>query len=608
LQQGAGFGPYPMSAESQTPDSPVSNSNDVSPGRTLWFALGLVAVTVAVYAPVRQYGFHGFDDPEYVSENSYVLRGLTWDGVRWAFTTGYFANWHPLTWLSHMLDVQIYGLHAPGHHATNVLFHIANTLLLFGLLRQMTGRLGRSAFVAGLFAVHPLHVESVAWVSERKDVLSTLFAMLTLWGYVWYVQRPRLGRYFVVALFFVLGLMAKPMLVTLPFVLLLLDVWPLGRVTLPTDSSGRLGWSLRVQWPSGARLVWEKLPLFGLAAASSMVTFVVQQRAGAVGGFEAMPLDFRAANAVISYVAYIAKMLWPVRLSAFYPYPETLPGWMVFGSLFVLLGVTGLVVRSWPRNLYLPVGWLWYLGTLVPVIGLVQVGGQAMADRYTYVPLIGLFITVGWGIPDLLGRWPSRSIVLPAAAGMVICACAVAAGSQVRYWESNTALWTRALEVTAGNYVAHNNLGTALAREGKIGEALTHYAESLRLEPANANAHFNLGVALDQPGRSREALAHYAEALRFKPNHAAAHNNLGAMLDQLGRSAEAKNHYLEAVRFKPDYEEAHFNLGVALAREGKIGEAMTHLRKAFSINPANEKLRRLLEELRRHGAEQGLHE
>ncbi|HEY4580396.1 MAG TPA: hypothetical protein VIG89_05115, partial [Candidatus Acidoferrales bacterium] len=335
---------------------------------------------MAVYAPVRNYGFIGFDDPEYVSQNSHVLRGLTWEGVRWAFSTGYFANWHPLTWLSHMLDVQVYGTYAGGHHITNVLLHITNTLLLFGLLHRMTGRLGRSAFVAGLFAVHPLHVESVAWVSERKDVLSTFFGMLTLWSYIGYVRRPRLGRYLVLLLFFAMGLMAKPMLVTLPFLLLLLDVWPLGRITLPADPSGSLRWqSLRDQRSAVVRLVWEKLPLIGLAVASSMVTFVVQQRGGTVGGFGAMPLDFRMANALVSYIAYIAKMLWPAHLSALYPYPETLPGWWVFGSMFVLIGVSVAVVRAAQRRPYLPVGWLWYLGTLVPVIGLVQVGNQAMA-------------------------------------------------------------------------------------------------------------------------------------------------------------------------------------------------------------------------------------
>ena len=623
----------PIGTESQTRDSPVSTPPNANSGWALWLVLALVAVNVAVYAPVRNYGFIGFDDPEYVSQNSHVLRGLTWEGVRWAFSTGYFANWHPLTWLSHMLDVQVYGTYAGGHHITNVLLHITNTLLLFGLLHRMTGRLGRSAFVAGLFAVHPLHVESVAWVSERKDVLSTLFGMLTLWSYIGYVRRPRLGRYLVLLLFFAMGLMAKPMLVTLPFLLLLLDVWPLGRITLPADPSGSLRWqSLRDQRSAVVRLVWEKLPLIGLAVASSMVTFVVQQRGGTVGGFGAMPLDFRMANALVSYIAYIAKMLWPAHLSVLYPYPETLPGWWVFGSMFVLIGVSVAVVRAAQRRPYLAVGWLWYLGTLVPVIGLVQVGNQAMADRYTYVPLIGLFLMVAWGIPDLLAPWPYRRIVLPTAAGIVICACAVAARSQVRHWESDTSLWARTLEVTTGNYVAHNNLGTALAGQGKIGEAMAHYAEALRfkpdyadahnnlgtalagqgkvgeamahyaealrLNPANANAHYNMGVALDQQGRIGEATAHYAEALRLKPDYADAHNNLAAVFQQQGRVAEAIVHYLEAVRLKPDYAEAHSNLGAALARQGRIGEAMTHFAEALRINPANERLRSALAELK----------
>ena len=598
FQDGSGSGPLPAGAESQLPGSPAFQPRKPLSKEFLCLAVALVAAAVIVYAPVRQFGFHGFDDIQYVSGNPRVLQGVTWDGVKWAFTTGYFSNWHPLTWISHMLDAQIFGTNAAGHHVANLLFHIANTLLLFGLLHRMTGRIGRSAFVAALFAVHPLHVESVVWVSERKDVLSTLFGLLAIWGYLWYARRPQHGRYLVVVLLFAMGLMAKAMILTLPFVLLLLDVWPLGRVRFPADSSGRLTWaSLRDHRTVLARLVWEKLPLFVLAAASSVATLVAQHRWGAVANLDAMPLDFRLANAVVSYVAYIANMLWPVRLSIFYPYPDSLPGWQVFGSMLILIAVSAAAIRAARRKPYLAVGWLWYVGTLVPVIGLVQVGNQAMADRYTYVPLIGLFLMFGWGIPDLLERWPLRKIALPAAAGVVICACMVTARGQVQYWESDLSLWTRALEVTTRNHVAHNNLGTALASQGKVHEALAHYAESLRINPDNENAHYNIGVALDRQGRVADALAHYAEVLRLNPGNAEAHNNIGALFHQQGRIGEAVRHYREAVRRKPDYVHARQNLGNALASQGQVTEAIAHYTAALAISPTNETIRTALEVL-----------
>ncbi len=466
-----------------------------------------------------------------------------------------------------------------------MLLHIVTTLLLFGLLHRMTGALGRSAFVAGLFAVHPLHVESVAWVAERKDVLSTLFWMLTLWGYVWYVRQPRLGRYLVVLVPFALGLITKPMLVTLPFVLLLLDFWPLGRVSLGADppDHSRLA-PPRDQWFAGLRLVWEKLPLFALTVASSIVTFVVQQRGGAVAGLDEIPLSLRVANALVSYIAYIGKMLWPTRLAAFYPYFQPLPWWVV-GSILGLIGVSVVVIRAARRHPYLPVGWLWYVGTLVPVIGLVQVGSHSMADRYTYVPLIGLFIMVAWGIPDLLARWPYRSIALPTAAGLVILACTITAWGQVQYWKSSVALWAHALEVTAENYIAHNNLGLVLANQGRFDEAIAHHTEALRSKPDFAEAHYNLGGALKDQGRVDEAIAHYTEALRSKPDFAEAHNNLGVALADQSRVGEAIAHYTEALRSKPDYAEAHYNLGGVLADQGRAGEAIAHYTEALRNKP-----------------------
>src|SRR6202167_1037861 len=531
-----------------------------------WVCVALIAANLIVYASAWHHGFVNYDDDDYVTTNPVVLRGLTWHGVAWAFTTGYAVNWHPLTWLSHMLDVQLYGLDPGLHHLTNLLFHIVNTLLLFGLLHRMTRALGRSAFVAGLFAVHPLHVESVAWVAERKDVLSTLFWMLTLWAYQEYARRPGLRRYWAVLLFFALGLMAKPMLVTLPFVLLLLDFWPLGRVGIGPNSAG--GWALsRDGWATMRRLVFEKLPLLALAVVSSIVTFAIHRRGGAVISFAAAPLHIRMANALVSYVAYIGKMLWPARLAVLYPYAQSLPLWWLAGAFLGLMGISFAVIRAGPRHPYLSVGWFWYLGTLVPVIGLIQVGDQAMADRYTYVPLIGLFIIVAWGVPELLVRWPFRRIALAAAAGLVILACAIAARGQLQYWENSSTLWTRALAVTTGNNIAHNNLGVSLADQGKLDEAIAHYSEALRIKPDYADAHNNLGAALADQGKVDEAIAHYSEALRIKPDYADAHDNLGVSLCDQGKLDEGIAHFNEALRIKPDSAKAHNNLGVALASQ-----------------------------------------
>jgi len=569
-------GPSLVSGQSPPSDSPLPTARSVLAGRAVWVSLTLILVNMVIYAPVPHHDFVNYDDPEYVSENPHVSGGLTRQALLWAFTTkGHGANWHPLTSLSHMLDVELYGLNAGGHHLNNLILHIVNTVLLFGVLRMMTGALGRSAFVAALFAAHPLHVESVAWVSERKDVLSTLFWMLTLWGYVWYVRRPGRDRYLAVVLLFAMGLMAKPMLVTLPFVLLLLDVWPLGRVSLGVAPDPRLV----------RRLVWEKLPLLALAVVLSIVTFMVQQQQGAVSGLDALPLNLRVQNALVSYVAYIGKMLWPARLAAFYPYPQLIPGWWVGGAILGLIGVSVAVIRKAWRYPYLPVGWLWYLGTLVPVIGLVQVGNQSMADRYTYIPLIGLFLMVAWGIPDLLPRWRYRSIALGTTAGLVISMCVIVARGQVQHWGNGVVLWTHALEVTTENYRAHAALGALLEDQGRVNEAIAHLSEAVRIRPDYAEVQNKLGAALADQGRVEEAIPHYFQALRFKPGIAEAHNNLGNALSGQGKVAEAIAHYTEALRINPDYALAHNGLGSALDEQGKVAEAIAHYREALRIEP-----------------------
>jgi protein O-mannosyl-transferase len=554
--------------------------------RALCICLGLLALNWIVFGAVRHYEFVVWDDPQYVSANRQVLAGLTWPGVRWAFTAPYFYNWHPLTWLSHMVDVQIYGTYAGGHHLTSLLLHMANTILLFGLLYRMTAAMGRSGFVAALFAVHPLHVESVAWVAERKDVLSALFWMVTMWAYLRYVRRPRLGSYLPVVVVFALGLLAKPMLVTLPFTLLLMDVWPLQRLSLWPAAAGRSEpASAGDRRAVAARLVREKLFLFGLSLASSTVTFIVQQQGGAVSRLDQLPLSIRVANAAVSYATYIVKMLWPTRLAALYPYALSLPGWSVAGSILGLLAISVVVLWAARRRPYLAVGWLWYLGTLVPVIGLVQVGSQARADRYTYLPFIGLFLMVAWGIPELLVRWPHRDLALGIAASLVIGACTVSARTQVQYWQNSFALVSRALDVTTGNFHAHNYMGTFLEDQGKFDEALAHYREAVRLKPDYAEAHTNLGAVLAHEGRDAESVAEYNEALRLKPDDAIAHTNLGLLLQSQGREDDAIAHYQEALRLKPDFAEAHNNLGSALAHQGQLDEAIAHYTEALRLRP-----------------------
>src|SRR5579863_5774854 len=413
--------------------SPAASPGLKSPAwkhATLWVSISLVAAGLFIYAPVRRFDLLRWDDPLYVTDNPQVLGGLTWHGLWWALTTGHAPYWHPLTWLSHMLDVQMYGMNAGGHHLTSVLIHAVNTVLLFWLLRWTTGALGRSAFVAALFAVHPLRVESVAWVAERKDVLSTLFWILTVCAYVRYVRQPRLSRYLVVIAGFALALMSKPMVVTLPFVLLLLDFWPLRRAKL--DDGTRV-------W---LRLAIEKIPLLALAAATSVATFILQRQAGAVVALDSVPVTGRLANALVSYLAYVGKMLWPVRLAAFYPYSSTSlnPGW-VAAAVLALIAVSIAVIRASRVHPYLPVGWFWYLGTLLPVIGFFQAGDQAMADRFVYVPLIGLFLIIAWGLPDLLSRWRYSRGALSAAAIIVLFACTLRARDQVQYWQNALVLW-----------------------------------------------------------------------------------------------------------------------------------------------------------------------
>src|SRR5712691_10042249 len=470
--------------------------------------LVLVAVTWAVFGQTMGHDFVNFDDHVYVYENPLVIRGLSAEGIIGAFTHTHAQNWHPLTTLSHMLDCQLYGLNAGGHHLTNVILHTISVLLLFLVLKQMTGAFWQSAFVAGVFAIHPLHVESVAWIAERKDVLSAVFFMLTLAAYARYAQAPSAPRYLLVALLFAFGLMSKPMLVTLPFVLLLLDYWPLSRMQ-GSEATARRSTIAR---STITKLLAEKIPLIVLSAGSSIVTFLAQRFA--VGWTEQLPISSRINNALVSYIAYIWQMVWPAKMAAFYPHPENrLPLWEIVAALIVLVAFSAAAVALRRRHPYVLVGWLWYLGMLVPVIGILQVGWQGRADRYTYLPEIGLYILIAWGAVDLSCQWRHHREMLALSAAAVIGILSWRAWIQTSYWRDSETLWAHTLEVTRNNDVAQNNLGIVLLQKGDVDQAITRFKSAIELRPENAPAHDNLAKAFLQKGQAADAMVHYRKLL-----------------------------------------------------------------------------------------------
>jgi protein O-mannosyl-transferase len=585
--------------------------------RKILVCLVLSIVILAIFWQVRNHDFVNLDDKMYILENRHVLSGLTIDGVKWAFTSVYASNWHPLTWLSHMLDVDLFGVSAGRFHLVNVFFHLASALLLFLILDRMTGALWRSAFVAALFALHPLHVESVAWIAERKDVLSAFFWMLTLGAYILYVEKPRLGKYMAAFSFFAFGLMAKPMLVTLPFVLLLLDVWPLNRLRAgesvcssgvePVEKNTKKEKSRKkkkakeldikpipstvqinnrsLQWSRLLPLVQEKIPFFILSAASSMITIYAQQYGGAVVSMERIPLFTRLANAGMSYILYIGKTIWSWNLSVFYPYPAAWPLWQAAGAFLLLAGVTAMAVYCVKRLPFVTVGWFWYLGTLVPVIGIMQVGMQAMADRYTYISLIGLFIAAAWGVPELLKQWRHRKAALTAAAMLVVAVLATVAWMQVGHWRDSVNLFSHALAVTKDNHLAHNNLGVALNAAGDRDGAAFHYAEAIRINPRYSSYHYNYANHLVAHGKTEGAITHYTEAIRLEPDYFNTHNNLGLARASRREFKEADFHFREALRIQPGTAGVHYNLAIVLANQGDSQEAERHLREAVRIEP-----------------------
>lgn len=578
-------------------------------------ALLLALLTLATYWQVMGHDFVNFDDEDYVVENHYVRGGLTLEGVRWAFTTGHASNWHPLTWLSHMLDVQLYGLRPWGHHLTSLLFHIVNTVLLFLVLLRMTKALWPSALVAALFALHPLHVESVAWVAERKDVLSAFFWVLTLGAYGRYVEHPVLKRYLLALLLFVLGLMAKPMLVTMPVVLLLLDYWPLHRVKLadprpetladsPTNGDQRAkkkkgpGPVPRKPatsggvWSSNRSLLWEKVPFLVFTILSSAITLYSQR--GALSSLERLALGLRLENALTAYVHYIGKTIWPMDLSPYYPHPGSVPIWEVLGAAAILATASFLVFQGGRRWPYLVSGWLWYLVTLTPVIGIVQVGGQRLADRYTYIPQIGLLIMLAWGLPEVLKGWRRQRVALALLSGLCLVLATVGSWRQVGYWRDTFTLFGHALEVTENNALAHGSLGKVLHDQGRQEEAILHLTEAIRINPKDPDFRNNLGLALQARGLVKEAMASFSEALRLNPNHARAHSNMGDLLFNQGQTDEAATHYDAAIRLSPDFISPYVNMGGSLASQGRYGEAMTFIEQGLRIEPESPDLRYIL--------------
>ncbi|HEY5998016.1 MAG TPA: tetratricopeptide repeat protein [bacterium] len=532
---------------------------------------GIAILALAAFWPIGRHEFLDWDDGIYVRDNDMVRGGLTLAGLRWAFTALEGGSWHPLTWLSHMLDVQLFGLDAGAHHLTSLVAHLAASLALVIVLGRLTGRVWPGVLVGALFAVHPLHVESVAWLSERKDVLSALFWMLTIAAYERFVRRPARARYLVLIFVFCLALMTKPMVVTLPLVLLILDYWPLGRL----HDRG------------AAPLLREKLPLFALAAAGAVATVAAQAVAGkTVATLTVLPLPLRLANAATSAAAYLRDMVIPRNLAFYYPYPiDGVPPAAIGGAVALLAGCSLLALCQRRARPFLLAGWLWYLVTLLPVIGIVQVGMQARADRYTYLPLVGIFVLLAWGGADLASRSAGRRVAFAAAGVLVALLCAALARGQVGSWRDTETLTRRAIAVTAGNWVAHVNLGQYLMRQGRDEEGLQQYREAAALVPARAERHFQRGLRLAGEGRDREAAAEYARAAELFPPFVMANFSLGLLEARQGDVASASLHLRAAIAYRPDFVEAHFERGVLIAQAGEWEEAAAHFSEVLRYRP-----------------------
>jgi len=539
----------------------------------------LILATLSVYLPVRNFDFTNYDDDVYVFQNPRVLGGLTCKNILWSLTATEAANWHPLTWISHMTDIQIFGLKAGCHHLTSVGFHILNTVLLLVWLNTITGEFWKSSFVAALFALHPLHVESVAWIAERKDVLCTFFCFLALLFYTHYCQKKKRQQYLLALFFFICALMAKPMAVTLPFVFLILDYWPLKRFPevftkkIPVHDKRALG-----------QLLVEKIPFLMLSFLSCLATLVVQHRF--VSSIETFPLLLRIANSFISYTEYLTKMVFPFPLAVLYPHPRMISLWKLTASLFVILSITFLTILKIRRRPWLAVGWFWYLGTLVPVIGLVQVGMQGYADRYTYIPLIGLFIMVAWQVPEMAHQFfKHRTFALSTGAAGILVVLWILTLFQVRQWENSITLFEHALKSTAGNFVAHNNLGISLVEKGDYNEAIIQYRQAIRIIPGFCDPYYNLGFISYKQGNIQEAIFRFQDAIACNPNFAQSYYFLADFYFELKQIDNAIIHYEKALKIRPDYIKAMTNLGIALEFIGKTDKSLALFKEAKRIDP-----------------------
>jgi protein O-mannosyl-transferase len=536
--------------------------------RDLLIVLFLILCNLIVYWQVQYAELIDYDDISYIIRNRHVRSGLSWDSFIWAMTDIHTGYWHPLTWLSHMLDYELFRDGAGGHHWMSLIFHIANVVMLYIFLRRATADVWRSAFVAALFAVHPVNVESVAWVAERKNLVSTFFWIMAMWAYVIYAERPSWYRYGLVFLAFVSGLAAKPMLVTLPCVLLLLDFWPLRRFDT---------------WKTFPRLLLEKIPLFLLSAIVSVFTLLATRHEGAVISFTSLPMKDRVYHAAISYERYLGKLFWPDDLAVFYPYIKDYNLWHVAGAFLILASIS-LFAGLLFRRRYLLTGWLWYLGTLVPVVGFIQAGDQAMADRYMYIPAIGVFIMVTWGLSDILEKRPAQKFIFATVAGVVIFSLSICAFHQAGFWKNSMTLFGHTLQVTRQNALAHNNLGVALMNQGRMQEAERHFMQAIEIKRDYAAPHDNMGLILAEKGKLHEAVMQYREAIRIRPNDERTYSNIGIAFARMGRLGEAGRWFGEAIRINPDNADGYNNMGAALARAGKVKAAIPYFERTLQLD------------------------
>jgi tetratricopeptide (TPR) repeat protein len=580
-----------------------------------------VVVSLVAYGRILGNDFVNFDDNVYITENSHVRSGLNVETIKWAFTAVVSSNWHPLTLISHALDWSLFKDHVVGHHLVNLLLHIFNVILLFLFLNKITKNRWPAAFAALLFALHPLRVESVAWAAERKDVLSMFFGLWTLYAYAFYVAKPQVSKYILCLILFALGLMSKPMLVTLPFVLLLLDFWPLerwkkgltpeakkpvqnGAVPLKKKRKQLKATSLveknvATSIGGSATIIYlftEKVPFIFFALMSSIITIWAQNKGGAVASLERVPFSERLINAIVSYISYLGKTFWPVDLAVFYPYEHAFTAGGLLGAVLILLVISIFAIYLVKKAPFFLTGWLWYLGTLVPVIGLVQVGRQSMADRYMYLPSIGIGIIIVWGLAYLLPQEKIRKFIFVPVAAIVLMILSFLTWQQCGYWKNSITLFEHTLQVTKNNYLAHTNLGIALAADGKIDQAMAHYDAALKIKPNDDNAHYNLGNIYMRQGNNEEAIKHFQAAVRLNPTYFPAHNNLGVLFEKQTKNHEAIEHYRQAFLLEPNNPGINFNLGVALARSGKLKEAIEYLRMSVYLNPNDEQARRVLRE------------